>query len=151
MNGTIWSIFLKYLANLDLIPIFSGQIGLKPKRLVVPFNNLTVLSGLTMLMESAPSRIAPRRFAHKSFGTYQSCFTPKLIHPELFCSPMIQARSLLSISGGALQKECNRGVGMILTFVLAASFPFQLRKIGIERNVLLHFKSIILVLNFVSL
>ena len=100
MNGTIWSIFLKYLANLDLIPIFSGQIGLKPKRLVVPFNNLTVLSGLTMLMESAPSRIAPRRFAHKSFGTYQSCFTPKLIHPELFCSPMIQARSLLSISGG---------------------------------------------------
>ena len=40
---------------------------------------------------------------------------------------------------------------MILTFVLAASFPFQLRKIGIERNVLLHFKSIILVLNFVSL
>ena len=63
-----------------------------------------------------------------------------------------QARSWLSISGGgALQKECNRGVGMILTFVLAASFPFQLRKIGIERNVLLHFKSIILVLNFVSL
>ena len=53
--------------------------------------------------------------------------------------------------GGALQKECNRGVGMILTFVLAASFPFQLRKIGIERNVLLHCKSIILVLNFVSL
>ena len=51
--------------------------------------------------------------------------------------------------GGALQKECNRGVGMILTFVLAASFPFQLRKIGIERNVLLHCKSIILVLNFV--
>ena len=44
-----------------------------------------------------------------------------------------------------------RGVGMILTFVLAASFPFQLRKIGIERNVLLHCKSIILVLNFVSL
>ena len=39
---------------------------------------------------------------------------------------------------------------MILTFVLAASFPFQLRKIGIERNVLLHCKSIIiLVLNFV--
>ena len=38
---------------------------------------------------------------------------------------------------------------MILTFVLAASFPFQLRKIGIERNVLLHYKSIILVLNFV--
>ena len=36
---------------------------------------------------------------------------------------------------------------MILTFVLAASFPFQLRKI--ERNVLLHCKSIILVLNFV--
>ena len=35
---------------------------------------------------------------------------------------------------------------MILTFVLAASFPFQLRKIGIE---LLHCKSIILVLNFV--
>ena len=34
---------------------------------------------------------------------------------------------------------------MILTFVLAASFPFQLRKIGIERNVLLHCKSIILV------
>ena len=60
-----------------------------------------------------------------------------------------QARSWLSISGGALQKECNRGVGMILTFVLAASFPFQLRKIGIERNVLLHRKSIILVLNFV--
>ena len=65
-----------------------------------------------------------------------------------------QARSWLSISGGggggrALQKECNRGVGMILTFVLAASFPFQLRKIGIERNVLLHCKSIILVLNFV--
>ena len=51
--------------------------------------------------------------------------------------------------GGALQKECKRGVGMILTFVLAASFPFQLRKIGIERNVLLHCKSIILVLNFV--
>ena len=51
--------------------------------------------------------------------------------------------------GGALQKECNRGVGMILTFVPAASFPFQLRKIGIERNVLLHCKSIILVLNFV--
>ena len=51
--------------------------------------------------------------------------------------------------GGALQKKCNRGVGMILTFVLAASFPFQLRKIGIERNVLLHCKSIILVLNFV--
>ena len=61
-----------------------------------------------------------------------------------------QARSWLSISGGGvLQKECNRGVGMILTFVLAASFPFQLRKIGIERNVLLHCKSIILVLNFV--
>jgi hypothetical protein len=39
---------------------------------------------------------------------------------------------------------------MILTFVLAASFPFQLRKIGIERNVLLHCKSIILVLNFAS-
>ena len=38
---------------------------------------------------------------------------------------------------------------MILNFVLAASFPFQLRKIGIERNVLLHCKSIILVLNFV--
>jgi hypothetical protein len=38
---------------------------------------------------------------------------------------------------------------MILTFVLAASFPFQLRKNGIERNVLLHCKSIILVLNFV--
>jgi hypothetical protein len=57
-----------------------------------------------------------------------------------------QARSWLSISGGALQKECNRGVGMILTFVLAASFPFQLRKIGIERNVLLRCKSIILVL-----
>ena len=51
--------------------------------------------------------------------------------------------------GGTLQKECNREVGMILTFVLAASFPFQLRKIGIERNVLLHCKSIILVLNFV--
>jgi hypothetical protein len=62
-----------------------------------------------------------------------------------------QARSWLSISGGALQKECNRGVGMILTFVLAASFPFQLRKIGIERNVLLHCKSIILVHNIVSL
>ena len=46
---------------------------------------------------------------------------------------------------------CNRGVGMILNFVLAASFPFQLRKIGIERNVLLHVKSIILALNFVSL
>ena len=55
------------------------------------------------------------------------------------------------LGGGALQKECNRGVGMILTFVLAASFPFQLRKIGIERNVLLHCKRIILVLNFVSL
>ena len=40
---------------------------------------------------------------------------------------------------------------MILTFVLAVSFPFQLRKIGIERNVLLHCKSIILVLNFASL
>ena len=40
---------------------------------------------------------------------------------------------------------------MILTFVLAASFPFQLRKIGIELNILLHCKSIILVLNFVSL
>ena len=53
--------------------------------------------------------------------------------------------------GGALQKECNRGVGMISTFVLAASFLFQLRKIGIERNVLLHCNSIILVLNFVSL
>jgi hypothetical protein len=66
---------------------------------------------------------------------------------------------------------------MILTFVLAASFPFQLRKIGIEHlfsfqaccfelgmfsaspkrdqltsfrlRVLLHCKSIILVLNFV--
>ena len=55
------------------------------------------------------------------------------------------------LGGGALQKECNRGVGMVLTFVLAASFPFQLRKIGIEQNVLLHCKSIILVLNFVSL
>jgi hypothetical protein len=62
-----------------------------------------------------------------------------------------QARSWLSISGGALQKECNRGAGMILTFVLAASFPFQLRKIGIERNVLLYCKSIILVLNFVRI
>jgi hypothetical protein len=38
---------------------------------------------------------------------------------------------------------------MILTFVLAASFPFQLRKIGIERNVLLHCLHIILLLNFV--
>ena len=38
------------------------------------------------------------------------------------------------LGGGALQKECNRGVGMILTFVLAASFPFQLRKIGTSRT-----------------
>jgi hypothetical protein len=33
INGTIWSMFLKYLANLDLILIlskFSGQIGPKP-------------------------------------------------------------------------------------------------------------------------
>jgi hypothetical protein len=37
INGTIWSLFLKYLANLDLILIlskFSGQIGQKPKRFV---------------------------------------------------------------------------------------------------------------------
>jgi hypothetical protein len=75
-----------------------------------------------------------------------TCYRTSLLRTHL-----VQARSWLSISGGALQKECNRGVGMILTFVLAASFLFQLRKFGIERNVLLHCKSIILVLNFVSL
>jgi hypothetical protein len=40
-------------------------------------------------------------------------------------------------------KPVNTGVGMILTFVLAAGFPFQLRKIGIEQNILLHCKRII--------
>ena len=52
--GKIWSMFLKYLAKTDFILIsskFSGQIGPKPKRLCVPFNNLT---GLAVLMESAP-------------------------------------------------------------------------------------------------
>jgi hypothetical protein len=33
----------------------------------------------------------------------------------LFSTTTYQARSWLSISGGALQKECNRGAGMILT------------------------------------
>ena len=51
---------------------------------------------------------------------------------------------------GTFRGHNTRTIGMILTFVLAASFPFQLRKIGIERNVLLHCKSVILlVLNFV--
>ena len=61
-----------------------------------------------------------------------------------------RARSWLSISGGGVGGG-GTAERMILTFVLAASFPFQLRKIGIELNILLHCKSIILVLNFVSL
>jgi hypothetical protein len=37
INGKIWSMFLKYLAKMDLILMlskFSGQIGPKPKRFV---------------------------------------------------------------------------------------------------------------------
>jgi hypothetical protein len=54
--------FLKYLAKIVLILIlskFSDQIGPKPKRFVFPFNNLTVLTGLAVLMESALLLYAP--------------------------------------------------------------------------------------------
>ena len=33
---------------------FSSQIGPKPRRFVFPFNNLTVLTGLAMLMKAPP-------------------------------------------------------------------------------------------------
>jgi hypothetical protein len=54
INGKIWSMFLK--AKMDLILMLSklsGQIGRKPKLFCVPFNSLTVLTGLAVLMESA--------------------------------------------------------------------------------------------------
>jgi hypothetical protein len=52
------SMFLKYLAKIDLIlSKFSGQVGSEAVTFCVPFDNLTVLTDLAVLMENAHNHI----------------------------------------------------------------------------------------------
>jgi hypothetical protein len=57
INGKIWSMFLKYLAKMDLIlynfvKIFRSDRS-EAQTFYLSFNNLTVLTLLAVLMESA--------------------------------------------------------------------------------------------------